>query len=245
VPKPITKGGVRVLRPAEYEQLRQGAETLENQTRSDAPLLTGLRYVEAQRLQGNPDWVDGRFIHLPVYAQRKVKRKQKERWVKLSSKGASILPYFFKAKPLPNWKGWTQNLERWAGRAGLDPEGLGPKTTRKTWESWLVASYPERVLEIFLSKGHTQTTSLNHLPQPPLHSSRQRGHEGMGKWMDLAAKSAERSRVRIPSGPLILWFESLSKRTLYLRRRWLVGRRSTQTSTPWRRRRASGAVSRA
>lgn len=65
MPKPILKGGVRVLRPAEYEQLRQGAGTLDNQTRSDALLLTGLRYVEAERLQNNPDWVDGRFMHLP------------------------------------------------------------------------------------------------------------------------------------------------------------------------------------
>ncbi len=180
MPKPIVKGGVRVLRPAEYEQLPEGAETLENQTRSDALLLTGLRYVEAQRLQSNPDWVDGRFIHLPVYAQKKVKRKQKERWVKLSSKGVSILPYFFKVKPLPNWKGWTQNLERWGNRAGLDPEGLGPKTPRKTWESWLVAFYPERVLEIFLSQGHTQMTSLNHYLNMPFTPA---DKEGMKEWV--------------------------------------------------------------
>ncbi|OLE74583.1 hypothetical protein AUG19_08405 [archaeon 13_1_20CM_2_54_9] len=162
MPKPILKSGVRILRPVEYEQLREGAATLENQTRSDALLLTGLRYIEAQRLQTNPKWVDGRFIHLPPSAQRKAKRQQRERWVRLSSKGASLLPYFFKTKPLPIWKGWTQNMERWATKAGLDPAGLGPKTLRKSWESWLVASYPERVLEVFLSQGHTQMTALSH-----------------------------------------------------------------------------------
>jgi len=156
LPKPIIKGRVRILRPAEYEQLRKGAETLENQTRADGLLLTGLRYVEAQRLQNNPDWVDGRFVHLPEHSQKKVRRRQKERWVKLSSKGVSILPYFLKTTPLPNWKAWTQDLRRWAARSAMEPEGLGPKTTRKTWESWLVASYPERALEIFLSQGHTQ-----------------------------------------------------------------------------------------
>jgi hypothetical protein len=129
MPKPILKPEVRILRAAEYEQLREGAGILENQTRSDALLLTGLRYVEAQRLQGNPYWVDGRFIYLPAFAQRKVKRTQKERWVRLSSKGASLLPYFFKTKSLPTWKGWTQDMQR--------------------WESWLVASYPERVLGCF------------------------------------------------------------------------------------------------
>ena len=80
----------------------------------------------------------------------------------MSSKGASLLPYFFKTKPLPIWKGWTQNLERWATKAGLDPVGLGPKSRRKSWESWLVASYPERVLEVFLSQAHTQMTALSH-----------------------------------------------------------------------------------
>ena len=58
--KPILKSGVRILRPAECELLREGARALENQTRYDALLLTGLRYVEAQRLQSNPDWLDGR-----------------------------------------------------------------------------------------------------------------------------------------------------------------------------------------
>ncbi|TMI07819.1 hypothetical protein E6H34_07040 [Candidatus Bathyarchaeota archaeon] len=60
------------------------------------------------------------------------------------------------------WKGWSQNLERWAKRAWLDHVGLGPKTLRKSWESWLVASYPERVLEVFLSQGDTQMTALSH-----------------------------------------------------------------------------------
>jgi len=55
MPKPIIKGGVRVLRPAEYELLWKGARSQENQTRLDALSLTGLRYVEAQRLQENPD----------------------------------------------------------------------------------------------------------------------------------------------------------------------------------------------
>ena len=101
MPKPIIKGGVRVLRPMEYEQLWKGARSQENQTRLDALLLTGLRYVEAQRLQENPDWLDGKFVHLPEYAQKKVKRQQRERWIRLSDKGRTIVRYFFKAKPLP------------------------------------------------------------------------------------------------------------------------------------------------
>jgi len=121
MPQPIIKGTVRILRPSEYEKLREGAETLDNQTRLDALLLTGARYIEGVRLYSHPDWVDGRFVHLPEYAQKKVKRKQRERWIRLSSKGVSILPYFFKSKPLPNWKGWTQDLQRWAERGLIVP----------------------------------------------------------------------------------------------------------------------------
>lgn len=159
---PILKGGVRILRPCEYELLRRGAEKLANQVRLDALLLTGLRYVEAQRLREHPEWFDGKFIHLPEYAQLKAKRRQRERWVRLNPQGQQILPFFFKGPPLPSWKAWSEALRRWAARANLDPAGLGPKTTRKTWESWLVAAYPERITEIFLSQGHTELTSLKH-----------------------------------------------------------------------------------
>jgi len=61
MPKPILKSLVRILRPGEYKPLREGAGTLENQTRSDVLVLTGLRYIEAQRLQTNPGWIDGWF----------------------------------------------------------------------------------------------------------------------------------------------------------------------------------------
>jgi len=159
---PILKGGVRILRPCEYELLRKGTGKLVNQVRLDALLLTGLRYVEAQRLHEHPEWFDGKFIHLPEYAQLKAKRKQRERWVRLNPQGQQILPFFFKGPPLPSWKSWTEAIRRWAVKAGLDPAGLGPKTTRKTWESWLVSTYPERLTEIFLSQGHTELTSLKH-----------------------------------------------------------------------------------
>ena len=69
MPQPIIKGTVRILRPSEYEKLREGAETLDNQTRLDTLLLTGASYIEGTRLYSHPDWVDGRFVHLPVCAE--------------------------------------------------------------------------------------------------------------------------------------------------------------------------------
>lgn len=173
--KPILKGGVRILRPREYEALRgaaarpvkRGERHLQNATLLDTLLLTGMRYVEAQRLQRHPEWFDGNFIHLPSEAQLKVKCKQRERWIRLSSMGKAVLPYFFKTRPLPSWKAWTLNLERWAELAGLDPAGLSPKTTRKTWESWLVTCNPQHLALICLSQGHTEMTSLQHYLNMP------------------------------------------------------------------------------
>ena len=179
MPSPIIKSQVRILRPTEYELLRTGARTLENQTRLDTLLLSGLRYVEGQRLHANPDWVDGRFIHLPEWAQRKAKRKQRERWVKLSDKGKTVLPFFFKTKPLPDWKVWTDNLQRWAVRAGLDPRSLGVKSTRKSWESWLLAQHPERTMEIVLSMGHDEVTSVRHYAGLPFTKA---DKEAMVEW---------------------------------------------------------------
>lgn len=128
----------------------------------DTMLLTGLRYVEAQRLQGNPDWFDGRFIHIPEMKLFRV-RRQRERWVILNPRGRAVVPYFlYKTKKLPSWRGLSDNLKRWAKAAGLNPTGLSPKTTRKTWESWLVAIYPHLTVAILRSQGHTTRTALDH-----------------------------------------------------------------------------------
>ena len=94
--KPIIKERVRILRPAEYNALREGARELDNKTNLDALTLTGLRYVEAQRFKENKDWFDGTFIHLPEAALLKAKRKQKERWVRVSPRGSSVLAVLFR-----------------------------------------------------------------------------------------------------------------------------------------------------
>ena len=67
----------------------------------DCLLLTGMRYEELLRLRHNPDRLDGNFIHLPESAQKKAKRKQLERWIKLSIMGKYILPQPFDIKVTP------------------------------------------------------------------------------------------------------------------------------------------------
>jgi integrase len=166
--EPIRKFGVRVLRADEYQLLRQGGSSESERTQMDALLYTGMRYIEAQRFQENPAWFnpDG-FVFLPREAIFKSKRHQLERWVKLNEIGKSILPLFLKGKKLPSWQVWADRLKRAAIRVEFDPVGLGSKTMRKTWESWLVASYPNRLTEILLSQGHTAITSVGHYLNMP------------------------------------------------------------------------------
>lgn len=165
--KPIIKSKVRILRADEWEALRKGATLLKNQVHLDVLLYTGMRYVEAQRLHGRPEWFDGQFVFLPAEAVLKHERKQVERWVRLPPKGKEVLPLFFQTKQLPSTQVWWSNLKRWALRVNLDPVGLSPKTTRKTWESWLMSTYPEHSNEIVLSQGHTSLTSLRHYLNMP------------------------------------------------------------------------------
>ncbi len=58
-------------------------------------------------------------------------------------------------------------MKRWAAKAGLNPEAMCAKSSRKTWESWCVFSYPEHRDAIFASQGHTSTTAFHHYMNMP------------------------------------------------------------------------------
>lgn len=165
--RPILKSGgnkftpVRILRPTEYYALRDAAHGFElsNAYNLDGLLTTGMRYVEAQRFQNHPEWFDEPFVYLPREAQKKTLSHQRERWIKMFPGAIPIVAQFCKnTRKLPTWQTWRENLGRWARAAGMDPVGLSPKTTRKTYESWLAKTYPERLVEVAMRQGHTSAT---------------------------------------------------------------------------------------
>lgn len=180
--KPILKGGVRILRPNEYAGLRASAASRspDNGVNLDATLTTGMRFIEARRLQPHPDWFDGTFVYLPPGAQLKAESLQKERWVRMGERGILSLASFWSSRPLPVWQTWRENLARWANAAGLDPVGLSPKTTRKTYEAWLMKSFPERQIEIFMRQGHTSATSIRYYLNLPFTDE---DKAGMEEWV--------------------------------------------------------------
>jgi integrase len=150
------KGKVRVLRPSEYRLIREVAKR-EKQILLDSLLLTGMRYEELVRLRRNEDWLSGKFIYLPEWAEKKAKRKQKERVINLSIMGRSILPQLFQIN-VPS----RSALDKWLHYNFLLIEGLSAKTLRKTYGSWLLSLHPERLMDIALSQGHDELTELNH-----------------------------------------------------------------------------------
>jgi len=162
---PITRKGVRILRPAEYEQLLTALNEREK-AQFNGLLATGMRYIEAVRFQQHPEWLDGRFIRLPRGSVLKKRTEFEERTIMLSNWGQKVVPLFLlKANKLPSRNSWDWLLNDRAKKAGLEMAadgGLCAKTTRKTWESWLIATYPQAEGLIAASQGHTQTTQIKH-----------------------------------------------------------------------------------
>lgn len=170
---PIIRMKVRILRPKECHAIQRVIKKPYHKTMFQALLYTGMRYIEMQRFQNYPSWFDGDFVHLPhLLAERKKMRTQPERWVRLNQQGKMAIEYFSRMKEkLPAYQGWNMNLKRWARDAGLSPEGMGCKTTRKTWESWLMFYYPQQMAAITLSQGHDTVTSVQHYLNMPFTES--------------------------------------------------------------------------
>jgi integrase len=126
-------------------------------------MITGMRYIEVQRLYDNPSWYHaGRNqIILPKEAQRKVKQKIVKRTIdKLPHSFPYIFNAFLKGPRPPENSAWNRDLARWSTKAGFKKK-VGVKTTRKSIKSWLLKSgIPE--IEIYSRQGHDPITSLKH-----------------------------------------------------------------------------------
>ena len=193
---PILKNGTRILRPSEATKLISGIynmgtakeQKLKYSLVFEALLYTGMRYVEMQRFQRHPEWFDkeAKYIFLPKMAQRKKKQIQKERNIRLNSRGVEKVALFLEfGKKVPTYDTWRENLQRWAIKGGLDPNGLTVRTTRKTIECWLIYYYPHETTKILLSMGHTGGTSLDYYLNMPFTENDKNDMEGyIDGWFD-------------------------------------------------------------
>lgn len=158
----VTGDGTKVLNVEEYDKfilcIPKRCKTI-----FELNTITGLRYVEVQRLYDNPKWYSEsrNQIILPPEAQKKVKQKLVKRAIdKLPATFSYIFENFINGKEPPERSSWNRDLARWSLKAGIDPK-VGPKTPRKTIESWMLkAGIPE--IEIYSRQGHDPVTSLKH-----------------------------------------------------------------------------------
>ena len=165
----IIKNGVRILRPAEYDMLLDTIYRRRGKYRYreiiNALLYTGMRYIELQRFREHPEWFDKktRSIYLPPEASKKRKRTMRERYVYLSTQGIiHVENFILYVEDMPDRVTLNNTLRYWGKKSGLGEKGISVKTFRKTWESWLVVSYPTALPLIAMSQGHTLITAMQH-----------------------------------------------------------------------------------
>lgn len=156
--------GVRIMGPFDYDRYVSIIDKTYLRTIFEVSFWSGMRYVELQRLHAHPEWVmkERKAIHLPEEAQKKVKRKQRERYIfPIPPQLESVLPHFFDGPTPPCQKVWNGNLRRWAEKADMGADGFSSKMTRKSIESWMVAAGIP-LSTICLRQGHDALTSMNH-----------------------------------------------------------------------------------
>jgi hypothetical protein len=158
----VTADGTKVLTVEEYDKFLQVVPEAKRVI-FEINTITGLRYVELQRLHDHPEWYykARNQIILPREAQLKVKQKALKRTIdKLPSTFAYLFKLFLAGKRPPERTSWNLDLARYSAKAGVSPK-VNLKTARKTIESWMLKSgIPE--IEIYSRAGHDPITSLRH-----------------------------------------------------------------------------------
>jgi len=158
----VTADGTKILTVEEYDRFITAIpESMK--AIFEINTITGLRYIELQRLYENPQWYYKEInqIILPKEAQKKEKQKLPKRTIdKLPATFSYVFSHFLNGKKPPYRSSWNKDLARWSEKAGINPK-VGPKTPRKTIESWMLKTgIPE--IEIYSRQGHDPITSLKH-----------------------------------------------------------------------------------
>ena len=151
----ILKQAIRILRPHEYEKLREEFNP-NHKLIFDGLFFTGLKSSEFWEFLDNPQRYDSitRTIEVPSPPTRR-KIKQDSRTIYLTFLGDRVI------KDIINTSGfgaisrqaWGADVKRAANKAGIGIEGISPKMTRKTWTYWLMSVFPDDTFRIADSMG--------------------------------------------------------------------------------------------
>jgi len=169
----LVSNGSRVLTPTESDAMRAVIAKPSNRLLFDLLTFTGLRLTEVQQLVAFPNVYDPERRIITIRSGKAL-ATQRTRNVRLCDRGVAAVERFLERPKVPaSSSAWQQNLIRWARAARLvpipgkehdayNPCGLTVRTTRKTLESWLLASYPAMATYVALSQGHTEITAMRH-----------------------------------------------------------------------------------
>lgn len=170
--KPLEIAGSRIFTPVEVERIQKVISKPSLLALFNLLLFTGMRLSEVAQLAAKPllfDDVRGRIeIH-----STKTKATAPVRWVRLNDQGIKAVREYLKNPYVPSCSStWQNNLIRWCRQAHLtefcypdspsNPYKVTVRTSRKTWESWLIASFEDKFLTITKSQGHNETVALKH-----------------------------------------------------------------------------------
>lgn len=177
--------GTRVLTPAEITQLTSAMVKPTSRLLFDVLLYTGMRYSELFQIYEEPGRFDPDRLAIEIKNTKSlVARVTPVRYVILSPAGAEAVRKWIESgrKP-PRITQWRKNLLHWAHVSGLQPApgkvdlatweddrneaienvwDLSARTTRKTWECYLLATFPHLTPSVLRSQGHSTEVSEKH-----------------------------------------------------------------------------------
>ena len=171
----VRLGGInRVLKPREFDAMKEQPRSIDNEVLLDLMMNTGMRYTELQRFaeninkhikDKNEDKLWFRKADKKIDLPKTATKTGEYRSVFLTSAFTEGFHKYIRVKGelfIPVFVTMNQNLRRWAKKAGIDrPQIIGIRTFRKTWESWLVAA-DKNWGRILNSQGHRDTIALQH-----------------------------------------------------------------------------------
>lgn len=134
--------------------------------RFDFLLYSYVRIAEGYHFLTHPDYYrkDNHHIFFPNVEEIGKKRCTiKNRAVALSSKGMDAVDLFIQKRVgLTAYQNMEAALKRAAFDADFDLKYITTKMLRKTYISWLMATMPEKQMQISFSAGHDYSTMRKH-----------------------------------------------------------------------------------